>query len=351
MRHPRWVSLFALVLALPVATRAQVTTADIVGRVTDATGAVLPGATVTIENVGTHDIRTLPTNASGDYVFTLLPIGTYTVKIELQGFGTQNSRVPLSAGDRARVDAKLQLGAVTESITVTAESPLVQTDSSTVGTLINLKNVSDLPVNGRNFVRLVQAIPGANEGLPNSLASGTRPDDRRQTSAISINGGGDNQNNQLIDGIDNNERFIGTVIVKPSIDAIAEVKVQTNMYTAEVGRTAGGVVNIVTKSGSNDFHGSLFEFNRNDRFDARNFFATTGPKPALDQNQFSGSAGGPMVRNKTFFFGDFEGFRSTQGVTFVSTVPTAKMRAGDFSEVSAILYDPATTPRTPFSGN
>ena len=130
MRHPRWVSLFALVLALPVAARAQVTTADIVGRVTDATGAVLPGATVTIENVGTHEIRTLPTNASGDYVFTLLPIGTYTVKIELQGFGTQNSRVPLSAGDRARVDAKLQLGAVAEQVTVTGETPLVQTDSS-----------------------------------------------------------------------------------------------------------------------------------------------------------------------------------------------------------------------------
>src|SRR5947207_12351924 len=202
MRHLRGVFLFALVLVRPVAARAQVTTADIVGRVTDVTGAVLPGATVTVENVGTRDIRTLPTNASGDYVFTLLPIGAYTVKIELQGFGTQTSRVPLSAGDRARVDAKLQLGAVTEQITVTGESPLVQTDSSTVGTLINLKNVSELPVNGRNFVRLVQAIPGANEGLPNSLASGTRPDDRRQTSAISVNGALDNQNNHLIDGAD-----------------------------------------------------------------------------------------------------------------------------------------------------
>ncbi|HMD35332.1 MAG TPA: carboxypeptidase regulatory-like domain-containing protein, partial [Vicinamibacterales bacterium] len=330
---------------------AQVTTADIVGRVTDSSNAVLPGATVTVENAGTHETRVAPTNESGDYAFTLLPIGTYTIKIELQGFSTQNARLALAAGDRARVDAKLQVGAVAENVTVTGESPLLQTDTATLSSLVTEKAVQDLPVNGRNFVRLVQLVPGATEGVPNSLASGTRPDDRRQTSAISINGALDNQNNQLIDGIDNNERFIGTVIVKPSIDAIAEVKVQTNMYTAEVGRTAGGVVNIVTKSGSNDFHGSLFEFNRNDRFDARNFFATTGPKPALDQNQFGGSAGGPMVRNKAFFFGDFEGFRSTQGVTFVSTVPTAKMRAGDFSEVSAILYDPATTPRTPFSGN
>ncbi|PYR22195.1 MAG: hypothetical protein DMF98_20715, partial [Acidobacteria bacterium] len=177
-----------------------------------------------------------------------------------QGFSTQNARLALAAGDRARVDAKLQVGAVAENVTVTGESPLLQTDTATLSSLVTEKAVQDLPVNGRNFVRLVQLVPGATEGVPNSLASGTRPDDRRQTSAISINGALDNQNNQ-------------------------------------------------------------FEFNRNDRFDARNFFATTGPKPALDQNQFGGSVGGPMVRNKTFFFGDFEGFRSSQGVTFVSTVP------------------------------
>jgi hypothetical protein len=347
--HPtRWhVCLMTLCLALPATAAAQVTTADIVGRVTDASGGVLPGATVTIENVGTHDIRTAPANASGDYVFNLLPIGTYTVKIELQGFGPHISRVALSAGDRTRVDAKLQVGNVSETITVAAESPLVQTDSSTVGTLINLRNVSDLPVNGRNFVRLVQAIPGANEGLPNSLASGTRPDDRRPTSAISINGAGDNQNNQLIDGMDNNERAIGTIVVKPSIDAIAELAVQTSNYSAEVGRTAGGVVNIITKSGTNNFRGSAFEFFRNDRFDSKDFFATT--KPLLNQHQFGGSLGGPLRTNRTFFFADFEGFRQRQGVTNLITLPTAKMRTGDFSELSVPVYDPLT--RTPFSGN
>ena len=151
--------------------------------------------------------------------------------------------------------------------------------------------------------------------------------------------------------MDNNERFIGTIIVKPSIDAIAEVKVQTNMYTAEVGRTAGGVVNIITKSGSNELHGSAFEFNRSDKFDARNYFASTGPKPKLDQNQFGGSIGGPVAKNRTFFFADYEGFKLEQGVTFVSTVPTAKMRAGDFSEVSTPIYDPLVSPRTPFPNN
>jgi hypothetical protein len=233
------------------------------------------GATVTIEHIGTHDVRTAPTSGSGDYVFTLLPIGTYTVKIELQGFGAHNSRVALSAGDRTRVDAKLQVGTVAESITVTAESPLVQTDSSTVGTLINLKNVSDLAVNGRNFVRLVQAIPGANEGLPNSLASGTRPDDRRQTSAISINGAGDNQNNQLIDGMDNNERAIGTIVVKPSIDD-RRIEACRPAITPRSRHRTGGVVNIITKSGTNNFHGSAFEFWRNDRFDSKDF----SPRPS-----------------------------------------------------------------------
>ena len=344
-------AVVAVFVILSTAAFAQVTTGDIVGRVTDSTGGVLPGATVTIEHLGTHDIRTVPSNGTGDFVFNLLPIGAYTVKVELQGFISQTARVSLSTGDRARFDAKLQLGQVAENVTVTAESPLVQTDTATMSALVTEKAVQDLPVSGRNVARLVQLVPGAFEGQTNSLASGNRPDDRRQTSAVSINGAMDNQNNHLIDGIDNNERAIGTVGVKPSIDAIAEIKVQTSMYTAEVGRTAGGVVNIITKSGSNDFHGSAFEFVRNDRFDARNFFATGADKPKLKQNQYGGSVGGPVARNKTFFFLDYEGFNVNQGVTAVATVPTAKMRAGDFSELSATIYDPIRAPRSAFPGN
>lgn len=352
MTLARWGMGVLLGVVLLVATAAaQVTTADIIGRVSDSTGAVLPGVTVTVEHQGTHDVRSVPTNEGGDYTFNLLPIGTYTVRMELQGFGSLSSTVSVSAGDRARVDGKLQVGSVAETITVAGTAPLIQTDSSTVSSLVTEKAVQDLPVNGRNFVRLVQLVPGATEGVPNSLASGTRPDDRRQTSAISINGALDNQNNQLLDGIDNNERYIGTIVVKPSIDAIAEVKVQTNMYSAEVGRTAGGVVNIITKSGSNDLRGSAFEFNRDDKFDARNFFATSGPKPKLKQNQYGGSLGGPLKQNRTFFFADYEGFKSTQGVTFVSTVPTMRMRSGDFSELSSVIYDPTSTVRSPFAGN
>ncbi len=348
-RRTRW--LLAVVLwTLPSLAAAQ-GTADIVGRVTDASGAILPGATVTAENLATKEVRTVTTNDTGDYTITPLPIGTYRIKIELEGFGTQTTDLALATGDRARFDVKMTVGAVTETIAVAAESPLLQTQSATVGSLVTEKAVQDLPVAGRNITRLVQLVPGAFEGVANSLASGTRPDERRQTSAVSINGAMDNQNNQLIDGMDNNERAIGTVGVKPSIDAIAEVKVQTNMYTAEVGRTAGGVVNIITKSGTNEYAGSAYEFARNDRFDARNFFATSGAKPKFTQNQYGGSLGGPIIRDRTFFFADYEGLYSTQGVTTVTTVPTAKMRAGDFSELSAVIYDPTLSPRVPFAGN
>ena len=189
-------------------------------------------------------------------MFTLLPIGTYTVRIELQGFQAINSKVELATGDRARVDARMELGTVQENLTVSGESPLLQTDSATVSSLIDQKTVQDAPIPGRNIIRMVHLIPGANEGALSSLANGTRPDERRQTSSVSINGVNDVLNNQLVDGMDNNERTIGTVAIKPSIDAIAEVRVQTNMYTAETGRTLGGVINIITKSGGNQFHGS-----------------------------------------------------------------------------------------------
>jgi len=346
-RRGTFVALLCLAFALPAG--AQGTTADLVGRVTATSGAVVPGVTGAVQNVATGFTRTLTTTETGDYAFNLLPIGTYTVKLELQGFSTQNGRLTLATGDRARLDGRLQLGTVNETIQVTAEAPLLQTDTSTVSTLFTDKAVQDLPVAGRNIVRLVQMIPGANEGQVSSLANGTRPDDRRQTSSVSINGTADTQNNQLLDGLDNNERAIGTVGVKPSIDAIAEVKVQTNLYSAETGRTLGGVINILTKSGSNQFHGSAYDFVRNDRFDAKSFFAKT--KPDLTQNQFGGSVGGPVRTDKTFFFMDYEGYRSTQGVANLITVPTAKMRTGDFSELSTPIFDPAAAGRPAFAGN
>ena len=307
-------------------------------------------ATVTLENVGTRDLRTTVTSDTGDYVFTLLPIGTYTVKIEMQGFQTQTARVVLTSGDRTRIDGRLSVGSVSESVMVTGESPLLQTDTSTLSSLVSEQAVQDLPVNGRNFMRLVQLVPGATEGAANAINSGSRPDDRRQTSSVSINGESENRNNQMIDGMDNNERSIGTVGVKPSMDAIAEVRVQTNLYSAEAGRASGGIINILTKSGSNQFHGTAYEFVRNDRFDSRDFFARVDP--ILKQHQFGGSLGGPLVSNRTFFFADYEGLRNTKGQVNNLTIPTLKMRQGDFSELLPTqIFDPTTAGRVAFPGN
>lgn len=183
--------------------------------------------------------------------------------------------------------------------------------------------VQDLPLNGRNFVQLVQLVPGANEEPGNGLSSGGRPDDRRTNAAgISVNGQDDTLNNWVADGLDDNERIIGSIGVKPNVEGIQEITVQTNSYAPEAGRTAGGVINIATRSGMNQFHGSAYEFFRNDIFDGRNVFQTTGAKPELRQNQFGGSIGGPILKDRSFFYFDYEGLRLVSGVTYIKTVPT-----------------------------
>jgi hypothetical protein len=340
--------LSLLLIAGP--TLAQVTTADVVGTVTDADGAILPGAKVTIENLSTHNTLSTQTNSAGDFVFTLLPSGNYSMRVEASGFKTYSlPSLILATGDRAREDVHMQVGAVTESVEVSATSPTVQTDSSVLSTTVTTQAVQDLPTNGRNFVQLAQLQPGANEGPMNGLTSGARPDDRRPTASVSVNGQSEILNNVMIDGMDNNERIISTIGVRPSIDAIAEFQVQTNDYTAEVSRSSGGVINIITKSGSNNFHGSAYEYFRNDVLDARNFFATTGPKPELRQNQFGGSFGGPIIKDKTFFFGDYEGFRQVQGITQTGSVPTLfeEQHPGNFSDVGG----PVVTGLSPIALN
>jgi len=246
-----------------------------------------------------------------------LPIGDYSITVELAGFKTSaNPRLTLATGDRARFDAELQVGDVNQSVLVEAQSVALQTDSSTVGGLITNRAVQDLPMDGRNFVRLVQLAPGATESVQNAGAGGGRVDDRRQTNSVSANGQIDGANNFMLDGMDNNDRNIGTIIVKPSIDALQEVKVDTSLYPAEVGRAGGAVVKMVTKSGTNSFHGTLFEFLRNDKLNAKDYFNVPQPGNPLAgkqteyrQNQFGGSLGGPIRKDKTFFFADYEGFR------------------------------------------
>src|ERR1017187_1329042 len=288
------VALCLLLLFCADRSAAQTATAEILGTVTDNSGGVLPGAQVTIKNLGIGVTRTMAANESGDYVFTFLPVGSYSVSIEAQRFKTFTApNVALSVGDHARVDARMQLGDVKENIEVTAEAAAtLQTDSATVGGLVTTRAVEDFPVNGRNVIRLVQLVAGANEGALNAPGNGTRPDDHRLTSSVSVNGQSDLLNNYMIDGLDNNERIIGVIGIRPSIDALEEVKVSTSLITADVSRVAGAVINMITKSGTNALHGSLFEFVRNDMFDAKDFFNVpqagnplAGVKPKYRQNR------------------------------------------------------------------
>ena len=308
---------------------AQVTTGDILGSVTDQSGAVIPGAKITLTNLGTGIKQTTQSNEAGDYTFNLLQPGSFSVEIEAPNFKkVVYANVALAAGDRLREDGKMQSGTVEQTVEVDATPPLLQTDSSTVSSVVTQQAVQDLPLNGRNFINLVTIQAGVNQGPPNAISSGTRPDDRRQTSTISANGQSDLFNNEMIDGMDNNEREQGFIGVRPSIDAIAEVKVDTNTFTADTGRDAGAVVNIITKTGTNAYHGSAYEFFRNDIFDATSYgFGNNLPKSEYRQNQFGGSVGGPIRKNKTFFFADAEDNRVIQGLpTTLYTVPTCLER-------------------------
>ena len=316
-----------------VSAYAQVATADILGTVTDATGSTVPGAAVRVENVGTHQVRNFTTNAAGEYVFSSLQPGTYKVTVTSPTFKTFNANdVVIAASDRVRINAALQPGSVQEQVEVTATPSSLQTDSTTVGSTITEKTLLDVPLNGRNYIGLVTVQAGVNSGSPNSLSSGANIVDRRQSSSISANGQQEIFNNDMLDGLDNNSRATGTILIRPSVEAIAEVRTDINLYTAEVGRTGGAAVNVITRSGANQFHGSAYEFFRNDITDSRNFFAPASllsHKPEQRQNQYGASFSGPIFKDRTFFFIDYEGLRQINGnnSVYISTVPTAAEEA------------------------
>lgn len=283
-----WSVVLVWIACQAFSALAQQVTADIVGTVTDARGAVVPGAQIAAESTRTQQKRLTTSSPSGEYMISELQPGNYTVVISAPGFRTVTIQsVVHAAGDRIRENAPLQIGTANESITVESATPAIQADSSVLSTTITTQQTDDLPPNGRNYIQLAQLVPGANEGLPDSLMNGSKLDDRLRTAAISVNGQSDVMNNQTIDGVDNNERLIGTVGVHPSVESIAEMNIQTNDYTAQVGRTGGGVINIITRSGTNQFHGSLFEYFRNNIFYATYWVppgASAGPKTELRRN-------------------------------------------------------------------
>ncbi len=321
------LTLLLFLLAQTAALRAQVATGDILGTVLDATGSVIPGAAVRLENVGTHEVRTFTTSGDGGYVFSALQPGTYSVTITSPSFKTfVETNVVLAAADRVRVNANLQAGGAEEHVEVTATPSSLQTDDTSVGSTITEKNLLDAPTIGRNVIALIQVQAGVNAGSAGSLSSGSAPTDRRLPSNVSANGQEELYNNSQLDGLDNNSRALGAPMLRPSVEAIAETRTTISLYPAEVGRTGGAAINIITRSGVNQFHGSLYEFFRNDITDARNRFSDpTKPKPELRLNQFGGSLSGPIRRDKTFFFVDYEDLRNIDGnnSVYTSTVPTA----------------------------
>lgn len=350
----RAVSILTL---LVLTAAAQLPTGKITGIITDSTGANIAGADVEARNVATGIVSKTVTNESGDYTFPVLSPGQYALTVRKTGFESVNrSAIELAVSQVARIDFSLKVGSTQETVEVKASIPLLDSATASLGQVIDTRAVSDLPLNGRNFLQLAKLSTGVLE---------TKQGDRTKDGGGFIaNGVRAQLNNYLLDGVDNNSKVLdqqnsSPVAVQPSVDAVQEFKVETNNYSAEYGYSAGAVVNASLKGGGNQIHGDAFEFLRNNVFDARNYFASpTQPKPALQRNQYGGTAGGPIIKNKAFLFGSFEQTRENDGITYVTTVPTAAMRTGNFAGRPAI-FDPNTTVslgngayrRTQFTGN
>jgi hypothetical protein len=316
----------------------QTTTATIRGTVYDEAGTIVSGASVTATNDTTGLSRSVSTDGNGAYVLPKLPVGTYKITVEKTGFKKLNlTGITLQVDQVAEIDPKISVGNINESVTITSEAPLVNTSNPAVGEVIDNKRIVDLPLNGRQFLQLAQLTAGVtlspNGGFGGQLAGVNGP-------RITSNGAREDENYFTLDGVSATDPFYGTLTLSPSIDAIQEFKVEQNLYSADAGRLAGAHVNLVIKSGSNQLHGSVYEFLRNDIFDARNFFDQK--KPPFRQNQYGAAVGGPILRNRTFFFGNFEGLRIRKGITVAGSVPTAEQRKGDLSTLTGTIRDPVT---------
>jgi hypothetical protein len=328
----RSLALLLLSFCLLLAPRGfgQVDRGGIVGLVTDPAGARVSGAKVKITNLAANQSSEVTTDESGHYAADLLRIGSYSITVEKPGFKKAvQPRLEVGVNQTARVDFTLQVGSATETIEVTAAAPLLQTEASSLGTLETERRISQLPLNGRNFIQLAYLGPGANGGQTGSNVSGQVFENERANEAVSVNGLRVSNNNFLLNGVDNNEFGLGGVVVLPPPDAIQEFRTEENSMSAEFGR-GGAAVNVVLKSGANKIHGGVYEFIRNDKLDAVNYF-NEGQQP-FKRNQFGGFLGGPIKKNKTFIFGDYQGSRLRESQPFLSTVPTDVERTGDFSD-------------------
>jgi len=341
-----WMLASLVVLLCSAAPiRAQVDAGSISGTVTDASGGTINGVSVTLTNQGTNASLTTTTGSDGSFKFSPVRIGSYKLKASLQGFQAVEQRdVTVNVEQNVVVDFTLKPGSVNETIEVASSIPVLETQDASVGQVIDSRNVDNLPLNGRNFTFLAQLAAGVN--TPQADTRGNAA-----SGAFSANGLRPAQNNYLLDGIDNNSDTVdflnGTnFVVLPPVDAVQEFKVQTSDFSAEFGRSGAAVLNATIKSGTNQLHGAAWEFFRNDKLDAADFFENAGgiPKGELRQNQFGFTAGGPVVipklyngRNKLFFFGDYEGFRRVQGTILTGSVPTAAQRASGYTNFQDLI--------------
>lgn len=355
---------------LALSCLAQQGRGSISGTVTDPSGAAVAQARVSIVNIATNASFVTQTNDLGFYIAPTLPVGSYRIVVEKPGFKRAvRAGITLQVDQRAEVDIRLEVGAVAESVEVVAEAPLVDAASATVGKVIENRRISDLPLNGRNVLALTLLTPGVKSqaGPTNSGFA----DRGIALSAVSINGGPSALNSIVVDGGNNNSAYLADINVNPTVDAVQEFKVQSNVMSAEFGFTAGGVINLVTRSGTNEFHSTAYHFLRNDKLDARRAF--TQFKEPFRYNQFGGSLGGPLSvpklydgRNRSFFFFNYEQWLYRRFLNNIITVPTEAQRRGDFSDFRDAsgqlvpIYDPATTQpnpagpgfiRQPFAGN
>ena len=339
-RAPLWA--MSLVICISITSFGQVS-GTISGRVMDPTEAILPGVEVTATNEATSLARTVITNETGVYVIPLLPVGGYRVTAALPGFQTAvREGIVLNTDDRVAVNFALEVGAITSEILVTEAAPMIDSETSSVASVIDNRRVVELPLNGREFQSLTLLVPGT---LPPAPGSG-----ETLYGALQIAGSRQQSTAYNLDGMDLKGALVSRPSFKPSIEMIQEFKVQTSTFSAEFGRSSGGQIQITTKSGSNTFHGSAYEFVRNHRLDAKNYFDLPDePIPPYQRNNFGGVIGGPIVRDRTFFFIGYEGLRVNQAQTRTATVPSLAMISGDFSELSTPIRDPFTG--EPFPGN
>ncbi len=337
-------AVFFISVFLSAGANAQSVNGTIAGQVTDASRKPVSGASISVENVETRRQRTVITDAQGEFTIPNLPPGDYRSETAQEGFSRRIQRFTLKLNQEVRLEIQLAPGQRTDTVQVTAARSLLRTDSSALGGVIENTQVTGLPLDGRNFFELSLLLAGVAPPAPGSAGS------VRGDFAVNVNGAREDSNNFLLDGVFNGDPKLNGIGVTPPVDAVREFEVVTSTSDASFGRNAGGQLNVVLKSGTNSFHGTAYEFVRNRALDARNFFAPSGEtSPQYQRNQFGVSAGGPVVRNRTFFFADYEGRRVREGITQVTNVPSAMERTGDFSRSGLYAIDLFT--QSPFPGN